>query len=120
MIFAASLWLFTTIEQSRLLELSQRMTEESVMQKYLLVFQKKLVRLAGRVHLMVDETIMPTNQLVRRVLIAIKKNSCKRATTNGKMDIIAKEEQPTNWISSYNTVKKNGKIRVFIDHKSVN
>ena len=38
-----------------------------------------------------------------------------------EMGVIAKEEQPTDWISSLVTVKKpNGKIRVCIDPKPLN
>ena len=97
------------------------MTKESVMQKYPLVFQGELGRLAGKVHLMVDETIMPTKQPVRRVPIAIKEQLQKELQRMEEMGVIAKEEQPTDWISSLVTVKKpNGKIRVCIDPKPLN
>ena len=70
---------------------------------------------------MVDETIMPTKQPVRRVPIAIKEQLQKELQRMEEMGVIAKEEQPTDWISSLVTVKKpNGKIRVCIDPKPLN
>ena len=105
-----------TTQQKQQRHKTKPMPKESVMQKYPLVFRGELRRLAGKVHLMVDETIMPTKQPVRRVPIAIKEQLQKELQRMEEMGVIAKEEQPTDWISSLVTVKKpNGKIRVCID-----
>ena len=110
-----------TTQQKQQRHKTKPMTKESVMQKYPLVFQGELGRLAGKVHLMVDETIMPTKQPVRRVPIAIKEQLQKELQRMEEMGVIAKEEQSTDWISSLVTVKKpNGKIRVCIDPKPLN
>ena len=110
-----------TTQQKQQRHKTKPMTKESVMQKYPLVFQGELGRLAGKVHLMVDETIMPTKQPAGRVPIAIKEQLQKELQRMEEMGVIAKEEQPTDWISSLVTVKKaNGKIRECIDSRPLN
>ena len=89
--------------------------------KYAEVFEGELGTLAGVTHLDIDPMIQPVKQPLTRLPIAMKDRLKVVLQKLERLEIIQKEETPTDWISSLVVVKKqNGKLRVCIDPQPLN
>ena len=75
----------------------------------------------GALHLEVDESALPSIMPPRRVPLALKKRLKEELARIEKASVIKKEEEPTDWVSSFVvTEKPNGKLRVYIDPQHLN
>ena len=70
----------------------------------------------GALHLEVDESASPSIMSPRHVPLALKERLKKELAHLEKVNVIKREEEPTDWVSSLVvTEKPNGKLRVCID-----
>lgn len=79
--------------------------------------------LPGKLHLKVDSSIRPTQQLQqlpRRIPIPIKEKVTKAIEEMETKGIIKKVTDPTPWISNIVVVEKNDKLRICIDPTVLN
>ena len=78
-------------------------------------------KLEGELHLELDESVQPIQLPPRRVPLAVKDELQAELEILSIMEIIAKVDDPTDWISSMVvTTKRNGKVRLSIDPKALN
>ena len=70
----------------------------------------------GVLSLEVDESASPSIMPSRRVLLALRKRLKEELAHLERANVITREEEPTDWVSSLVvTEKPNGKLRVCID-----
>ena len=75
----------------------------------------------GNLHLEVDERVTPEIMAPRRVLLSLKDRLKQELTHLEKENVIIKEEEPTDWVSSLVvTEKPNEKRCVCIDPQHLN
>ena len=93
---------------------------ERVTATYTDVFQG-LGCMEGALHLEVDESASPSIMPPRRVPLALTERLKEELARLEKANVIKKEEEPTDWVSSLvETEKPNGKLRVCIDPQHLN
>ena len=69
----------------------------------------------------VDKTISPVVHPPRKIPIAIKDKVKAELDGMTDMDVVVKQEEPTDWVNSMVTViKPNSKIRICIDPRDLN
>ena len=113
--------LLTVNRQNILLVISQStntqfLSEQDIVNSCSDVFKSK-----GKLHLELDESVQPVRLPPRRVPLAVKDKLQAELEILSNMEIIAKVDDPTNWISSMVvTTKRNGKVRLCIDPKALN
>ena len=103
----------------RVLSVEKELTKETVLNAYEDVF-KGLGELPGKHHISIDKTVTPVIHPPRKVPAAIRdavKTELDRMET---LRVIAKQDEPTDWVHSLVTVRKPNKIRVCIDPKDLN
>ena len=107
--------------QGRVIQRQTMLTKEAITQKFADVFEGELGTLPGVTHLDIDPMIQPVRQPLRRLPIAMKDRLKTVLQRLERLEIILKEETPTDWISSLVVVKKqNGKLRLCIDPQPLN
>ena len=75
----------------------------------------------GEYEIIVDPTVPPVVHSARRVPIALQDALKEELTKLEQQDIIAKVDQPTNWVNSIVcTTKSNGSLRLCLDPKDLN
>ena len=117
--------LLTVNRQNILLVISQStntqfLSEQDIVNSYSDVFKSK-GKLEGQLHLELGESVQPVQLPPRRVPLAVKDKLQGELETLSNMEIIAKVDDPTDWISSMVvTTKRNGKVRLCIDSKALN
>ena len=80
------------------------------------VFADGVGALAGKYHLVLDESARPVRHPPRRVPVAIRERLRETLEDLEKREIIARVTTPTPWISSMAVVpKKNCKLRICLD-----
>ena len=95
---------------------TQFLSEQDIVNSYSDVFKSK-----GKLHLELDESVQPVRLPPRRVPLAVKDKLQAELEILSNMEIIAKVDDPTNWISSMVvTAKRNGKVRLCIDPEALN
>ena len=78
-------------------------------------------KLAGTLHLEVDNTVKPVQLPPRKVPVAVKTKLKEELDRLDEMNIITRVTEPTDWVSALViTMKPNGKIRLCIDPKPLN
>ena len=78
-------------------------------------------KLPGKYHMDLDDTVKPVIHPARRVPVAIKDQLKTELDELESKGIIAKQTEPTDWVSSMVVTKKpNGKLRICIDPKDLN
>ena len=96
------------------------MSEQDIVNSYSDVFKSK-GKFEDQLHLELDESVQPVQLPPRRVPLAVKDKLQAELEMLSNMEIIAKVDDPTDWISSMVvTIKRNGKIRLCIDSKALN
>ena len=112
-----------TVQQENILQVKesyQELNMERVTATYPDVFQG-LGCMEGALHPEVDESASPSNMPPRRVPLALKERLKEELARLEKANVIKKEEEPTDWVSSLVvTEKPNGKLRVCIDSQHLN
>ena len=76
--------------------------------------------LPGEYNIDVDPEVTPVKSAIRRVPVPILDAFKKKIEDLEQRGIIEKVSRPTDWISSYVTVKKPNKLRICIDPKPLN
>ena len=114
-----------TIKQEKRPQTATRKTiglsKENIIDKYPEVFQGEMGRLEGKLTLEIDSTVQPVRLPVRRIPLAVKAELKKELDRLEKLNVIQREDKPTDWISSLVVVRKqNGKLRICIDPKPLN
>jgi len=98
-----------------------QVSDQSVTGQFTDVFDGKLGRLEGKVHLRVRDEVYPVVMPTRRMPLAVRpklKAELERMTEAG---IIVPVTEPTPWVSQMvATPKKNGDIRICIDPRELN
>jgi hypothetical protein len=80
-----------------------------------------LGKMAGTVHLDIDETVPPVQMPLRRLPIGVKEKVAAELRRLEALDVIAPVTEPTPWVSALLVVTKaNGDIRVCIDPSPLN
>ena len=75
----------------------------------------------GTLHLEVDKSVQPSIMPPRRVPLTLKERLKEELTHLERLNVIKREEEPTDWVSSLVvTEKPNGKLRVCIDPQHLN
>ena len=75
----------------------------------------------GTLHLEVDKSVLPSIMPPRRVPLTLKDRLKEELTRLERVNVIKREEEPTDWMSSLVvTEKPNGKLRVCIDPQHLN
>ena len=75
----------------------------------------------GTLHLEVDKSVPPSIMPPRRVPLTLKERLKQELTRLERVNVIKREEEPTDWVSSLVvTEKPNGKLRVCIDPQRLN
>lgn len=93
---------------------------EDIVKSYRHLF-KGLGCLPGMHTIQVDKTISPVVYPPRKIPIAIKDKVKAELDGMTDMDVVVKQEEPTDWINSMVTViKPNSKIRICIDPRDLN
>ena len=109
---------FENIQHILLSCLAALATSQHVMPQYPDIFDGKLGRLPGTVHLEIDGTAQPIRLPVHQI------HSCTTATALQRLKvagILAQVNQPTNWVFVILVVKKpNGSLRICVDPKQLN
>ena len=112
-----------TVQQENILQVKesyQELNMERITATYPDVFQG-LGCMEGALHLEVDESASPSIMPPRRVPLALKERLKEELARLEKANVIKKEEEPTDWVSSLVvTEKPNGKLRVCIDPQHLN
>ena len=99
---------------------TQGLSERDIVNSYSDVFKGE-GKLEGQLHLELDESVQPVQLPPRRVPIAVKDKLQAELEILSNMEIIAKVDDPTDWISSLVvSTKRNGKVRLCIDPKPLN
>jgi hypothetical protein len=95
-------------------------SKTEVMAQYNDVFEGE-GKLEGQLHLETDPNVSPVKMPCRKWPIAIQEKVKQELKRLEKLDVVAKVNTPTDWISSVviNT-KPNGKVRLCIDPKPLN
>ena len=82
---------------------------------------KGLGCLPGMYTIQDNKTIRPVVHPPRKIPIAIKDKVKAELDRMIEMDVVVKQEEPTDWVNSLVTVNKpNGKIRICIDPRDLN
>lgn len=76
--------------------------------------------LPGELHLEIDPTVQPVQQLPRRIPIPIKSKIIKAIQQMEQKGVITKVTEPTPWISNMVVIEKNDKLRICIDPTPLN
>jgi len=94
---------------------------EELLSKYPKVFGPGVRLLEGKYCIVLDESIAPVQHPPRRVPVPFRE--ALRRTLDGLMeqDILTSVQEPTPWVSSMVVVpKKDGKLRICLDHRDLN
>ena len=108
-----------SLEASQALNASTPNTTEGLISYYDDVFDG-LGCLPGKLHLKVDPSVRPVQQLPRRIPIPIKDRVTKAILDMETRGIIKKVTDPTPWISNIVVVEKTDKLRICIDPSALN
>lgn len=80
-----------------------------------------LGKMAGTVHLDIDETVLPVQMPLRRLPIGVKEKVAAELRRLEALDVIAPVTEPTPWVSALLVITKaNGDIRICIDPTPLN
>lgn len=109
---------FTAVPPSNVNNVSMN---DDLVKKYEDVFLKELGTLPGEVHLQVDERAQPSITPPRRVPIALKDKYKEELKRLEDLQVLAKVDEPTEWVSSVViATKKSGALRICIDPRPLN
>jgi len=85
------------------------------------MFDDKLGKLTGEVHLYTDDNIQPAVMPTRRFPLAIRAKLKAELDRMQKMGVITPVSEPTSWVSQIvTTIKRNGELRICINPKDIN
>ena len=115
------LQLLTVNRQNMLLVISQSTNTQGLSEQDIVNSCSDVFKSKGKLHLELDESVQAVQLPPRRVPLAVKDKLQAELEILSHMEIIAKVDDPTDWISSMVvTTKRNGKVRLSIDPKALN
>lgn len=88
---------------------------ENLVKSYQDVFKKSIKFLKS--HLNLDETVTPAKYPSRKIPVALRNKVKTSRLRMEQLGVIAKQDQPTDWVHSLITVRKSNNIRLFISQK---
>ena len=94
-------------------------TEDSIIEQFLDVFEG-LGCLAGKCSIEIDATIRQVQQPPRRVPVPLKERLKAKSEELESMGVIARVEEPTEWISNLVIINKPDKLRICLDPVDLN
>lgn len=99
---------------------SSPLTKDQVLTKFTDIFSG-LGKMEGKLHLEVDESVLPVVMPPRRVPVALKEKLKEEINRLIDAGVLEKVDEPTKWVSGVVvTAKPNGKVRVCIDPRPLN
>ena len=92
-----------------------------ILAKYPDVFNNKLGKLEGEVHLHVDPDVVPVTLPARSGPVSVRKQLKAELDRLTRLGVLTMVDQPTAWTSQFvTTTKSSGEIRICIDPKPLN
>ena len=107
-----------TPQVNSICENQTNLTKEKILQDYKDVFEG--LGNIGKASLTFDPEVTPVHHAPRRIAVTLHKEVKAKLEELEKKNIIVKETEPTDWISSMVVVAKPGKIRICLDPKDLN
>ena len=96
-------------------------TEDVIFKEFSDVFEGGIGTLPGKVHLTLDESVKPEAVTKCRVAINLKKKAKQKLDNMESMEVLAKVDEPTDWVSRMATgIKQNGDLRICLDPQILN
>lgn len=103
----------------RVHSVSKDLSKENLLKSYEDVF-KGLGELPGKHHINIDDTVAPVIHPPRKVPVALRDKVKTELQRMEQLGVIARQDEPTDWVHSLVTVRKPNKIRLCIDPKDLN
>ena len=95
--------------------------EDTIFKEFSDVFEGGIGTLPGEVHLTVDESVKPEAVTKCRLAVNLKKKVKQKLDTMEEMSVLAKVDEPTDWVSRMATgVKQSGDLRICLDPQILN
>lgn len=98
----------------RVHSVSKDLSKENLLKSYEDVF-KGLGELPGKHHINIDDTVTPVIHPPRKVPVALRDKVKTELQRMEQLGVIARQDEPTDWVHSLVTVRKPNKIRLCID-----
>ena len=95
------------------------LTQAEIMSEYSDVFSG-LGCLAGKHHIQIDTTVQPVIHAPRKVPVALREKVKTELERMVEMNVIEKQTEPTDWVSSMVCVVRPNKLRICIDPRDLN
>ena len=108
----------STPQVNSLSEVKPLLTNDKILQDYKDVFEG--LGNIGKASFTVDPEVRPVHHAPRRIAVTLHKEIKAKLEELEKKNILVKETEPTDWISSMVVVAKPGKIRICLDPKDLN
>ena len=108
----------STPQVNSLSEVNPLLTKEKILQDYKDVFEG--LRNTGKASFTVDTEVTPVHHAPQRIAVMLHKEVKGKLEELEKKNILVKETEPTDWISSMVVAAKPGKIRICLDPKDLN
>ena len=99
-------------------EVKPLLTKDKILQDYKDVFEG--LGNIGKASFTVDPEVTPVHHAPRSIAVTLHKEVKAKLEELEKKNILVKETEPTDWISSMVVVAKPGKIRNCLDPKDLN
>ena len=108
----------STPQVNSLSEVKPLLTKDKILQHYRDVFEG--LGNIGKASFTVDAEVTPVHHAPQRIAVTLHKEVKAKLEELEKKNILVKETEPTDWISSMVVVAKPGKIRICLDPKDLN
>ena len=99
-------------------ETNSQLTKEKILADFKDVFEG--LGHIGKASLTVDPDVTPVHHAPRRIAVTLHQEVKAKLEELERKNILVKETEPTDWISSMVVVAKPGKIRICLDPKDLN
>ena len=107
-----------TAQVNTIQETTSQLTKEKVLDDFKDVFEG--LGHTGKASLTVDPDVTPVHHAPRRIAVTLHQEVKAKLEELERKNILVKETEPTDWISSMVVVAKPGKIRICLDPKDLN
>ena len=106
------------VQVNKVQENKPKLTKEKILTDFKAVFEG--LGQVGKASFIVDPEVTPVHHAPRRIAVTLHKEVKAKLEELEKKNILVKETEPTEWISSMVVVAKPGKIRICLDPKDLN
>ena len=108
----------STPQVKSLSEVKPLLTKDKIFQDYKDVFEG--LGNIGKASFTVDPEVTPVHHTPQRIAVTLHKEVKAKLEEFEKKNVLVKDTEPTNWISSMVVVAKPGKIRICLDPTDLN